>query len=235
MTTLPSCWRCFEVIAAEDSSVRAFGRDYHPRCFRCARCQNGFFSSYHRFNDDLACSNCIRHYLAHRIQNVKVVVVGEAEVGKSSLVAVFQKFDFVDDYNKTVISDENYIQTEVKATPINLRIFDTPGDKAYRSVTYAEFAGADVALLVYDSTRRETFDTVPTWVQVLRTANPNILTTLIGNKTLDVSDSVVSTEEGQTLTNKLELHGFYETSALTEVNVKEAFEESIQDVVKEWD
>jgi len=97
------------------------------------------------------------------------------------------------------------------------------GQESFRSITRSYYRGAAGALLVYDITRRETFNHLTSWLDDARQhSNSNMTIMLIGNKTDLEHRRAVSIEEGQQFANE---HGliFLETSAKTAANVEEAF------------
>jgi Ras-related protein Rab-11A len=93
----------------------------------------------------------------------------------------------------------------------------------YRAVTSAYYRGAVGAMLVYDITKRQTFDHIPRWLEELRShADKNIVIILIGNKS-DLEDQrAVPTEDVNEFAQKEGLF-FLETSALQATNVESAF------------
>ena len=106
---------------------------------------------------------------------------------------------------------------------IKLQIWDTAGQESFRSITRSYYRGAAGALLVYDITRRETFEHLSSWLEDARQhANPNMTIMLIGNKSDVAHKRQVSREEGEEFARE---HGlvFLETSAKTSDNVEEAF------------
>ncbi|CAL9769417.1 unnamed protein product, partial [Musa acuminata subsp. burmannicoides] len=97
------------------------------------------------------------------------------------------------------------------------------GQESFRSITRSYYRGAAGALLVYDITRRETFNHVASWVEDARQhANATMTIMLIGNKCDSAHSRAVSTEEGEQFTKE---HGliFMEASAKTAQIVEEAF------------
>jgi len=111
----------------------------------------------------------------------------------------------------------------VQGKQIKLQIWDTAGSESFQSITRSYYRGAAGALLVYDVTRRETFDHLTRWLEEARqNANANMVVMLIGNKIDLEARRVVSFEEGQKFAQE---HGliFLETSAKTAHNVEEAF------------
>lgn len=93
----------------------------------------------------------------------------------------------------------------------------------YRAVTSAYYRGALGAMLVYDITKRQTFDHIARWLEELRGhADKNLVIILVGNKTDLESDRDVSTEDAKEYAEKENLF-FIETSALESINVETAF------------
>ena len=106
---------------------------------------------------------------------------------------------------------------------IKLQIWDTAGQESFRSITRSYYRGAAGALLVYDITRRDTFNHLTSWLDDARThSNSNMTIMLIGNKSDLEHRRAVSTEEGEAFARE---HGliFLETSAKTAANVEDAF------------
>lgn len=111
----------------------------------------------------------------------------------------------------------------IDSKQIKLQIWDTAGQEAFRSITRSYYRGAAGALLVYDITRRETFNHLTTWLEDARQhSNSNMVIMLIGNKSDLDSRREVRREEGEAFARE---HGlvFMETSAKTAANVEEAF------------
>ena len=106
---------------------------------------------------------------------------------------------------------------------VKLQIWDTAGQEAFRSITRSYYRGAAGALLVYDITRRETFNQLETWLEDARQhSNANLTIMLIGNKSDLSHRRAVSREEGEAFAEKYGLV-FMETSAKTADNVESAF------------
>lgn len=112
---------------------------------------------------------------------------------------------------------------EIDERQIKLQIWDTAGQEAFRSITRSYYRGAAGALLVYDITRRETFDHLARWLEEARqNSNSNMVVMLIGNKSDLEHRRAVSVDEGKQFARENGLV-FMETSAKTAVNVENAF------------
>ncbi|KAH6834483.1 RAB GTPase-like protein B1C [Perilla frutescens var. hirtella] len=156
----------------------------------------------------------------------KYIIIGDTGVGKSCLLLQFtdKRFQLVHDVTVGVEFGTRMITVDNKS--IKLHIWDTAGQEKFRSITRSYYRGAVGVLLVYDITRRETFDNIGTWLQdVIDPENTNSVITLIGNKCDLVRKRCVSTEEGEQFAKR---HGliFMEVSAKIDHNVEEAFMET---------
>jgi Ras-related protein Rab-2A len=106
---------------------------------------------------------------------------------------------------------------------IKLQIWDTAGQESFRSITRSYYRGAAGALLVYDITRRDTFEHLGRWLEEARqNASQSMVIMLIGNKSDLEHRRQVKTVEGEQFARE---HGliFLETSAKTSSNVEDAF------------
>lgn len=113
---------------------------------------------------------------------------------------------------------------------IKAQIWDTAGQERYRAITSAYYRGAVGALLVYDITKRPTFDNVQRWLRELRAnADSNIVVLMAGNKSDLDHLRAVTAEDGQSLAEKEGL-SFLETSALEAVNIEKAFQTILTEI-----
>ncbi|EMS58443.1 Ras-related protein Rab11D [Triticum urartu] len=104
--------------------------------------------------------------------------------------------------------------------------------RRYRAVTSAYYRGALGALLVYDITKRQSFDHIPRWLEELRGhADKNIVIMLVGNKSDLEDERAVSTEDAKEFAEKENLF-FLETSALQATNVESAFQTVLSEIFK---
>ncbi|KAL5575881.1 hypothetical protein UlMin_017580 [Ulmus minor] len=119
---------------------------------------------------------------------------------------------------------------DIKGKEIKAQIWDTAGQERFRAVTSAYYRGAVGALLVYDISRRQTFESIGRWLNELHThSDMNVVTILIGNKS-DLKDArEVSTAEGKALAETQGLF-FMETSALDSSNVAAAFQRVVKEI-----
>ncbi|KAJ8769633.1 hypothetical protein K2173_005236 [Erythroxylum novogranatense] len=153
----------------------------------------------------------------------KVVLIGDSAVGKSQILARFARNEFSLDSKATIGVEFQTRTLVIEHKSVKAQIWDTAGQERYRAVTSAYYRGAVGAMLVYDITKRQTFDHIPRWLEELRShADKNIVIILIGNKT-DLEDQrAVPMEDAKEFAEKEGLF-FLETSALEATNVENAF------------
>ncbi|EPS68848.1 hypothetical protein M569_05920, partial [Genlisea aurea] len=109
----------------------------------------------------------------------------------------------------------------IDGRPIKLQIWDTSGNKAFRSVTRSYYRKTAGVILAYDITRRETFNNIPYWLEEARQHTlPNMTAILVGTKCDLEARRAVTVEEGQRFARDNDLM-FMETSAATDRNVYE--------------
>ncbi|KAI9164996.1 hypothetical protein LWI28_005812 [Acer negundo] len=153
----------------------------------------------------------------------KVVLIGDSAVGKSQILARFARNEFSLDSKATIGVEFQTRTLVIQHKSVKAQIWDTAGQERYRAVTSAYYRGAVGAMLVYDITRRQSFDHIPRWLEELRShADKNIVIILIGNKS-DLEDArAVPTEDAKEFAEKEGLF-FLETSALESTNVETSF------------
>ena len=160
----------------------------------------------------------------------KIVLIGDSSVGKTNILSKYISDEYDPDTQATIgveLSTKNYTfdNNEVK-----VQIWDTAGQEKYRSITSSYYKGAHGCLLVYDITRKATFENIDKWLAEIKlSSNNEINMVLIGNK-CDLEDKrEVSIEEAQNKAKLLNM-AFMETSALNGTNVEKAFNELVNNV-----
>ncbi|KAF7804115.1 transcription factor bHLH130-like [Senna tora] len=153
----------------------------------------------------------------------KVVLIGDSAVGKTQLLARFSRNEFSMDSKATIGVEFQTKTLVIDQKTVKAQIWDTAGQERYRAVTSAYYRGAVGAMLVYDMTKRQSFDHMARWLEELRGhADKNIVIMLIGNKCDLGSLRAVPTEDAQEFAQRENLF-FMETSALESTNVETAF------------
>ncbi|KFV91141.1 PREDICTED: ras-related protein Rab-23 [Eurypyga helias] len=153
---------------------------------------------------------------------IKVVVVGNGAVGKSSMIQRYCKGIFTRDYKKTIGVDFLERQIQVNDEDVRLMLWDTAGQEEFDAITKAYYRGAQACVLVFSTTDRESFKAIPTWKEKVVTEVGDIPTVLVQNKIDLLDDSCIQNEEAEALAKKLKLR-FYRASVKEDLNVTEVF------------
>lgn len=160
----------------------------------------------------------------------KIVLIGDSGVGKSNILSRFTRNEFCLESKSTIGVEFATRTLQVEGKTVKAQIWDTAGQERYRAITSAYYRGAVGALLVYDITKRQTFDNIQRWLRELRDhADSNIVIMLAGNKADLNHLRAVSSEDAEILAEKEGL-SFLETSALEAINVENAFQSILLDI-----
>jgi len=166
----------------------------------------------------------------------KIVVLGEAAVGKTSLINQYVEYTFKEDYKPTL--GANIIRKDVFIEEINSKVrlimWDLAGQEKYNVIRSMYFQGCVGALLVYDVTRPNTFELINSkWLMDFKKfIKKEGIYILIGNK-IDLSEQrVVSTADGEKLAEEIQASSFVETSAKLNQNVEIAFKNLVYQVLR---
>jgi Ras-related protein Rab-5C len=163
----------------------------------------------------------------------KMVVLGYYSVGKSSLVLKYVKDEFNPNEESTIGASFLTKTIFTKDCSIKFEIWDTAGQERYNSLIPMYYRGAQVALIVYDVTSAESFETARRWVEELKYEKPReFLRVLVGNKSDLVHERKVEYLDGK---NYADTQGllFFECSAKTGDHVSEIFSTIAENVPRE--
>lgn len=159
---------------------------------------------------------------------MKVVLLGQTGVGKSSIVLRFVTNQFDKNSDATIGASFLSKTISVDTSTIKFQIWDTAGQEKYRSLAPMYYRGAAAAIIVYDITRVSTFDTLQSWVKELHNLGPeNIVIVLVGNKCDLESEREVDFARAQHYAESIGAICI-ETSAKTNVHVHDAFVEIVR-------
>ena len=154
----------------------------------------------------------------------KVLLIGNSDVGKSSLILRYVDQIWNDVFVPTIGVDFKVKSLQIDNKRVKMQIWDTAGQERFRNVISSYFKGAHGILLIYDISARDSFKELENWLgEVERNATPQVLKILIGNKCDLDEQRQITVDEGEAFAARNGMK-FIETSAKNNTNVNEAFE-----------
>jgi small GTP-binding protein len=157
----------------------------------------------------------------------KVLLVGDASVGKTCLMSRFILNRFEEGYISTIGVNYYTKEYDYKGYKIKLQLWDTAGQERFHSITSNYFRGADGIFFIYDITNINSFEGVKNWIKESEDYDNNIEKILLGNK-CDLDNSRDVRKEEVEIFSKEKKMDFYETSAKENINLDEAFKRMIE-------
>ncbi|MFX1256430.1 MAG: GTP-binding protein [Promethearchaeota archaeon] len=191
---------------------------------------------------DISSENIIRK--VDKIQRIKMeskeyayklILGGDGAVGKTSMVHRFVEDSFQTDYKSTIGTSIMKKECEFEGLNSKVRfvIWDLAGQSQFKRVRQSYVANAEAGILVFDVTRKETFENIKLWHEDILKVTEGIAFILVGNKIDLENERVVSKAEGEELAQKLGL-SYIETSAKTGENIEEAFRMLALQIIKNF-
>jgi small GTP-binding protein len=159
--------------------------------------------------------------------NFKIIIIGDSGVGKSSLLKRAVQNTFDTNYQATIGFEFLLMHFKVNDLKIKLQIWDTCGEEMYRSLVQGFYRNTSLAIIVYDISRKKSFEALEIWLKDLRQhTEEGIPVFIVGNK-MDLQKDI-STEEAKMFSVSNRTKFFTECSAKTGENVKDIFFKAAQ-------
>ena len=160
----------------------------------------------------------------------KIIIIGDSNVGKSNILSRYTKDQFQGNSKATVGVELGTKFVKVEGVGAKLQIWDTAGQERYRSLTSSYYKGCHGCFIVYDITNEASFQSITTWYeQAVKEAGKDISIILVGNKCDLENERKVSKEQGEEKAKTMNA-SFFETSALSKVNIDDIFNEIVNNI-----
>lgn len=170
-------------------------------------------------------------------RKIKVLVLGDSGVGKSSIICRYISDSFNPSLVSTLGVDLKTKRVHVDDKLVQVQVWDTAGQTAFHRITTSYYRGSNAILLVYDISERATLENIEYWMKnIKQEASENVRVALIGNKTdlrtkEGYAEVCVKPEEGRAVAEKYKVI-YAETSAMTSgAAVEEAFDKLVRQVL----
>ncbi|XP_072026025.1 ras-related protein Rab-7a [Amphiura filiformis] len=159
---------------------------------------------------------------------LKVIILGDSGVGKTSLMNQYVNKKFSNQYKATIGADFLTKEVMVDDRFVTMQIWDTAGQERFQSLGVAFYRGADCCVLVFDVTSPNSFKSLDSWRdEFLIQASPrdpeHFPFAALGNK-IDLDNRMVSTKRAQNWCESKNGIPYFETSAKESINVEQAFQ-----------
>lgn len=172
-----------------------------------------------------------KHRMMTNGTTVKIMVLGEAGVGKTSLIKRFTGGSFSSRMSTTIGVDKIYKYFSVDGQPVHLQLLDTAGSLKFQGIMKSYMSSVDAAIFMYDVSNKETFAALPMWVSLLQNVccNKRVIKLLLGNK-LDLPREVIT----KNAKNYADFEGMLcaETSVKDEGHVDNTFQILLQGLLR---
>ena len=154
---------------------------------------------------------------------IKVLVIGDVEVGKTTIFNQFTKHEFYPSYSPTTGYNFFFVKLKTNNKVMKLHIWDTSGNPSYRANCLQWFRNSELCIVVYSVTNLDSFNNVKIWINDLRANNSDAPIVLLGNQSDDEENRAVTKEMGEKIKEEYNLEFFEEVSAKNGFDQKDNF------------
>ena len=166
----------------------------------------------------------------------KICIVGDSEVGKTTILNQYLKRRFVPDAQRTIGSNffVKYVKIPETDHLITLQVWDLAGQPRFRWVRYAFYKGARGIVYAFDLTRKNTLDNISTWKEEVESKIGIVPNILVGNK-LDLLNSknrIINLDDVVNIQQQVSSSAYVETSAKIGTKVEDVFAKLTLEILK---
>ena len=154
-------------------------------------------------------------------KSIKVILLGDSSVGKSSIIERLKSDSFNNNQSATISLEHHNLIIKINSFIVRMQIWDTAGQEKFDAIASTYYKSADVVIFVYSINIRDSFDRVSQWskqVDENSSIDEQQIRILLGNKTDLNNERVVSTEEGKDLAKQIGCVHFDEISCMDKTN-----------------
>ncbi|MHA2391953.1 MAG: Rab family GTPase [Promethearchaeota archaeon] len=160
--------------------------------------------------------------------------IGDAAVGKTSLIKKYTKGSFEKDYIKTIGAQFSKYDEEIEGDNCKLFFWDIAGQREFDFMRPTFYKGSKAAIIVFSHTDDNSFENIPEWHEDIKSHVGDVPIVLFGNKTDLIDESNLDNEKVQEIIKSRNFLGYYKTSAKTGSGVYEAFQAIIKNLYDKY-
>jgi small GTP-binding protein len=162
---------------------------------------------------------------------IRLITLGDSQVGKSSLLLRFTSNDFSEDYMTTIGIDFRMRKININNIEVKIQIWDTAGQERFRTITRNYYKGAHGIILVYDVNSESSYNNIRKWINDVKLYSENCKMILIANK-VDLINNETNLVNGIELAKELNMN-FFKTSAKTGENVDNSIIYLVKEIIND--
>lgn len=155
---------------------------------------------------------------------IKVLFIGDTGVGKSSLLLRYTEDKFTDVYMSTIGVDFKSKEHLYNDKSYRIQMWDTAGQERFRGVIGSYFRGAQVVIIVFDMTNKQSFENVNGWISDVHKYSPKLPSIILIGTKIDLTKQIVISDEEVKQFAKLHNMKYILTSSKTNNNVHKTFD-----------
>ena len=160
------------------------------------------------------------------IIKISIILVGDTNVGKTSIFKRYYKNEFKASKNATIGVEFEAKEFKYKGQKYSIQIFDTAGQERFRSLTESYFHLGDGAFVVFDLTNKNSLISISGWIKNVIEKKPSVKMIILGNKD-DLKDRQIEEYEINEILEENNISKYIRVSAKNGTNIEKAFEEMI--------
>ena len=165
---------------------------------------------------------------------IRLSLLGDQSVGKTTLRNVFLKLDFEENTLSTVGSNKSETKFKLKdGKEIKLFIYDTAGEERFRSLSTKAVKSCQGVVVVFDITQKESFEHLTSWLEAIKEESDKLSIVIFGNK-CDLEDQRQVTKQEAEKFAKQQKIPYIETSAKLSTNINEGFSILVNDAYERF-
>ena len=154
---------------------------------------------------------------------IKILLIGDIATGKSSIITRFIENTFYIDYSSTIGVDFNIKRMNILDKNFKLQIWNTAGDKRFRTIITSYYRGTHCVIITFDTTNENSFHNISEWIREIKNhSSDDVDIILVGTKTDLINKRVITYNQAKEYADRLGLF-YIETSSRNNLNISKLF------------
>ena len=158
---------------------------------------------------------------------MRISLLGDSGVGKTCIINKYLFNKFSENQQSSIGIEKNEKRLKMNdGNELKVIIWDTAGQERFKAMSTNTIKGAQGIVLVFDNTKKTTFESLPTWIKEVKEIKDNIPIVLFGNKCDLIENADVEKDEAEEFAKDNNME-YFETSAKENINIEKGFKSII--------